>query len=132
MITHDTHGRRRYRLLRTVAAGLLLAATLNGAALAGKPPPSDSGGLGSCAVTPNPVAVGAQYTINAWSLGANRSVNVFVQGSGGTNTFFRYTDASGSTSVTWYANWAGTNQVTVKSSGGRKTSVLATCSFSAY
>jgi hypothetical protein len=54
---------------------------------------------------------------------------VYVQGSGGVNTFFRYTDASGSTSVTWWATWTGTNSVSIYSAGGRKPALLASCSF---
>lgn len=115
------------RAVRAALAASILVVALGGTALAGKPAPS--GGNGSCSVTPNPVALNAQYTVTGTNLGASRSVNVYVQGSGGMNTFFRYTDASGTTSVTWYASWTGSNNVSIYSSSGRKEALLASCSF---
>lgn len=115
------------RTLRAALTAVVLVATLSGTTVAGKPGAGTGGG--SCSVSPNPVSIDAQYTATGWNLGANRSVNVYVQGSGGVNTFFRYTDASGSTSVTWWATWTGTNSVSIYSAGGRKPALLASCSF---
>ena len=125
-------GMGRRRLLTSVlAAGMLSAAVLTaGPALAGKPPPSGGGGgNASCQVSPNPVALGAGYTVLGSGLTPGGMVNVLVSNSGGSNWWSAQADTGGRIAVPAYANWRGANTVKI-TTGGRRPSTLATCSFS--
>lgn len=122
---------------RRFLGGVALAALLLGGsptgALAGKPGGGGStgGSSGTCSVTPNPVAVGADYTVKGSNLGANRYVNVNVSDAVGTTTFFAQTDGAGSVTVVWHAYRSGTSTVKITDNSTKRTSgtVLASCSF---
>jgi hypothetical protein len=115
----------------SVIAALLVLALLSGTAFAGRGGSKNGGttSTGSCTVTPNPVAVGANYTIYGKSLGANRLVNVQIQDVAGTTVFNLATNSLGSVSVTWHSYWTGTSKVTIYDSGGRSLVFLTSCSF---
>src|SRR5438046_886247 len=83
----------------------------------GKPSPVPSG---SCAVTPNPVAVGADYTITASALAPNELVNVLIEDSSQTTAWNLQSDAAGGLSLTWHSYWTGTSTVSFYDQTGRK------------
>jgi hypothetical protein len=90
-----------------------------------------SGGSGSCSANPNPVTVGADYTLVGTGLGAYTIVNVLISDSSSTTSWNLQADANGTSTLVWHSYWAGTTKVTYKKSSGRnKTTVVATCSFS--
>src|SRR6185295_16260772 len=98
-LTEPTRG----QLWRTLCAVTVVAVSMSvaGPALAAKrvssPPMS-----GSCAVNPNSVAVGANWTLTGSNLGAYALVNVLISDSaGGINSWNLQADAAGTTSVTW-------------------------------
>lgn len=122
-------GRAR-RILVTVAVAAFAVGTLAGPALAGKPTGGSTSTTGSCSVTPNPVAVGANYTISGSKLGAGRFVNFHVTDAGGTTVFNRQSDSSGNASVTWHSYYRGTSSVRIDDVSGRKAVTVARCSFS--
>lgn len=119
-------------VLQAVLEGAIVAAMvavlIAGTALAAKPGPAPSGG-GSCYVTPNPVAVGGQYTFWGSGFKAGELLGVTVSDSHGTQAFTLQADASGNASVSSYASWAGTSTVKVVDNGGRKKVFLTSCSF---
>jgi hypothetical protein len=114
-------------LVTLLIFGLIAATTLAApGAHGGKPA---SGQAGSCSITPDPVAVGADYTIWGSELPADAIVNVEVSDSHGTALFIMGTDAYGNVSVTWHPYWAGTSTVSVSYKPRNKTVQLATCQF---
>lgn len=82
---------------------------------------------GSCTVTPNPVNVGAQYTVNGTGFTAGELLDVYVQDSHGTQALMTSADTSGNFSVSSYASWSGTDTVSVYDNGGRKMVYLTGC-----
>lgn len=122
------------RILRTItrslALGLLVLSLTSGPAAAGKPGGSSTP-QGSCSVEPNPVAVGADWTITGIGLGAYTITNLQIKDSMGTSSWNLQADASGMVRLTWHSYWAGTSTATFYSSG-RKATVLARCTFSVY
>lgn len=120
------------RLARVGAAGasaVLVVALLASTTLAAKPGGGGSASGGTCYETPNPVALGALYTVYGNNLGTNISVDVNVTDSAGTTVLMGYTGSTGSVVVSSYAGISGTYQVTIVGLGGHKTKLLATCSF---
>jgi hypothetical protein len=131
--------RRPVRGRRTglAAAALAVAAlTILGAsapALAAKggggKPSGGSTPTGTCWANPDPVAVGADYTLTGSGLGAGTLVNVLISDSGATTSWNLQADASGTTSVTWHSYWTGTSNVTFQVNGRHGFSTVASCSF---
>lgn len=120
------------RAARSTAIAAVVLTLAAGTAFAGKPGGGGgTSGGGSCYVTPNPVAVGSMYTVYGSKLGTNLSVNVKVTDSHGTTTLMNYTGTSGSITVSSYASWSGAYGVSIVSTGGHKTQLLASCSFQA-
>jgi hypothetical protein len=121
----------RRHLWRTLCAVTVVGVSLSvaGPAIAAKPG-STSTMTGSCAVNPNPVAVGAGYTLTGSNLGAYALVNVLITDSAGTTSWNLQADASGTTSVYSYAYWSGTNSVKFLKSARHGTTTVAACSFS--
>ncbi len=120
------------RKFLAVALAAVLLLTLSGTAFAAKGGHGGGGGTtpsGTCSVSPNPAALGGSFAVTGAGLPANTFVNVDVSEAAGTQTYFAMTDASGSFSASGWASVAGTNSVSVTTSSGRKTAVLATCSF---
>ncbi len=128
------------RLPRTILVVLLLGAltvaVTAGPALAAKGGNGrggggggTSGGYGSCAVTPNPVAVGGKYTVNGSGFKPYELVTVWVSDSHGTQVLFPPVSSTGTFSISSYASWAGTSTATVYDNGGRSLVYLTACSF---
>lgn len=84
---------------------------------------------GACAVTPDPATVGGTYTVDGWGLPADQFVSVVVQDSHGSMSWFAQTDSDGLVSVSSWASWAGTSNVSVSQTRHHKATVLASCSF---
>jgi len=119
--------RHRWRSLATVAVvatSLCVASPAMAAKRVSSPPTT-----GSCAVNPNPVAVGAGYTLTGSNLGAYALVNVLITDSAGTTSWNLQADASGTTSVSSYAYWSGTNSVKFMKSARHGSTTVAACSF---
>ena len=111
-------------LALVLAIGLMGSALAGGSALAAKGGNGGkhvgggtTSGYGTCSVTPNPVAQGAQSTINGSGFAPNASLTYFVLGSGGTQMGFVGTDATGSFSTTAQFGWLGTNTVSISGGG---------------
>ncbi len=88
-----------------------------------------TGATGSCSVTPDPVAVGADYTLVGKDLGANTVVNVLISDSMGTTSWNLQADAGGTTSVTWHSYASGTSSVVFQKSRHHGFTQVASCSF---
>jgi hypothetical protein len=84
---------------------------------------------GSCSVLPDPVAVGDPYVITVTGLSPNHFVDVDVATQIGVTGFMRYTDSSGSTSVSATAQVPGTSDVSVWDTSRHKPALVASCSF---
>lgn len=84
---------------------------------------------GSCSVSPNPVAVGAQWTVTGSNLGANAIVDVLITDSAATTAFNIQADASGNLTDTWHSYNTGTSKVTMKEASHNKQVTVANCSF---
>ena len=123
------------RSIVVLAHGVLVATLAMGALgsspVAAKGPPSGgtSSGSGTCYVTPNPVAVGSDWTMSATNLPASTFVNVYDVWSGGTTVWMLQTSSTGTTSLTWHSYVAGTTTITIKTATSKKTSTLASCTF---
>lgn len=92
-------------------------------------PGSGGSTSGSCAVTPNPVAVGADYTITGTNLGANAVVNLLLTDSHQTTSWNLQADASGTSKLVWHSYWTGTTTATYNKSAKHGSTTVATCSF---
>src|SRR5207249_4879367 len=98
-------------------------------AMAAKPVRSSTGS-GSCRVSPNPVAVGAAWTLTGSNLGAYALVNVLITDSaGGINSWNLQADATGTTSVTWHSYASGASSVKFMKGERHGTTAVAACSF---
>lgn len=84
---------------------------------------------GSCSVTPDPVAVGDDYTVVGSGLEAGLLINVLVEDWMGTAAFADQTDPTGSFSVTWRGYWSGPHTVSVFDISGVKPKLLTSCAF---
>jgi hypothetical protein len=115
---------------------LVVGALAAASGIAAASPPSKSGGgttggsTGSCGESPNPVAVGATYTIRGSGLPANQLVSVAVTDAAGTQWGSVQTSATGAMSFTGPATVRGGYAVTISGSG-KHASTLASCTFSA-
>jgi hypothetical protein len=96
--------------------------------------PGGGGGTtsGTCWVNPNPVAIGADYTLTGAGLGAYAVVNVLITDSGNTTSWNLMADASGTAAVTWHAYWTGTTSVSFLKSSRHGSTTVASCSFAVY
>ena len=93
-------------------------------------PGSTSGGSGGCYVTPNPVAIGGNWTLTGTGLGAYTLVNVLItDASGGINSWNLQADANGVVTDTWHSYWSGTTNVKFNVTNHNKRTTIATCSF---
>ena len=122
------------RVGRAVTVPVVLAGALavGAPAFAAKPGASGStGGTGaSCSVTPNPVAVNADYTLTVVGLGSGTIVNeVVTDASGNAKVWQLQANSSGSTSVVGHTYWAGQSNVTIQKQVRHGWSTMATCSF---
>jgi hypothetical protein len=108
--------------LSTIAARPALAA--------GKNQPVTS--ARKCFVTPNPVSndVEGYYTIAGSGFTAYQSLGVYVAGASGTAILMTYADSAGNFAVQgWAPSLVSDGTWNVSIAGGRKWTVLATCSF---
>jgi hypothetical protein len=95
-----------------------------------KPSRPASGSVGSCAVNPNPVTVGASWTLSGSHLGGSALVNVMVTDAAGSVTSWNLqADTSGAISSTWHSYAAGTSNVKILEGGRHGSTVVAACSF---
>jgi hypothetical protein len=109
---------------------LLVVGLMAGTAFAGKPSRGGTTGAGACSVNPDPVAVGADYTLTGTGLGAYAIVNVMISDSGVVSSWNLQADANGTSTLVWHSYWSGATKVTYqKSSGHHGYSVVASCSF---
>ena len=115
-------------LAEGVLISLLVVGLLAGSAIAGKPNRTPSP-TGSCVVAPSEVVVGADWTLKAQNLGADRFVMVRITNGGSTTAFNLGSDSAGSLSLTWHSYWPGTAKVELFDNGGRRLAYLTTCSF---
>ena len=119
------------RARRFVFMGLAVAAVLGLATAAEAAHLSGSGSTsGTCAESPNPVAVGGIYTIAGSRLPASQLVNVSVTDARGTQWGSVMTSSTGTMTFTGQATVAGSYSVKI-TGGGRKASTYASCGFSA-
>ena len=95
----------------------------------GKPTAAAPQPSGSCWVNPDPVTVGADYTLTGSGLGAGTLVNILISDSGATTSWNLQADASGTASVTWHSYWTGTSRVTFQVNARHGFSTVASCSF---
>ena len=116
----------RRALIAHVMAGVVLVGPIAGTALAG---PHVSAARGSCSVAPNPVAVGATWTMSGSNLGASKNFTVTVSDAGGTQYFFLASTSTGTMTFSWHSYYAGTSSVAIVDASGRKASTVASCSF---
>jgi len=123
------HRLRTLSTIAVVAISMCVAAPALAAKPAAKPGGGGSTGGGTCSVNPNPVAVGAGYTLTGRSLGAYALVNVLITDSAGTTSLNLQADASGTTVATSYAYWSGTNSVKFMKSARHGSTMVASCSF---
>lgn len=91
----------------------------------GKPSPATLG----CAITPNPVASGAYFTITGSGYPTGHQLLVQISNSYGTSALFTGADSSGQFAVSAQAVWAGAHGVTVTDNSLRKPAVIGSCSF---
>lgn len=117
---------RFFRVLATIPA--IAAFAIPGYAFAkGKP---NSSATALCWATPNPVAVGGDFAVAGSGLPSNVLVNVWVTDSVGTQWTSAETSAAGEMSVPGHASYSGAYAVRI-TSGGTRSTALATCSFAA-
>jgi len=131
------HRAKSMRLRGAALAVLVIGALMSGpVAAASKGGGGDKGGrtrtvTGTCSVSPNPVANGAQYTISGTGYNPGQMLDVF-SGDGG--IVFAQANGDGNF-TTWdrasFLN-TGTKTVNVYEMGDRHMTVLATCSFDVY
>ena len=129
-------GSMRTRMRESMLAALMIGALMT--ASLGAVPREDNGnrrtknaGTGTCAVTPNPVANGSQYTISGTGYQPGQMLDVF-SGDGG--IIYAQADGNGNF-ITWDRatfQKMGTKTVNVYEMGDRQMTVLATCSFDVY
>jgi len=116
---------------------LLVVGLIAGSAFAAKGGNSGTGshhggssGAGACSVTPNPTAVGATFTVSGTGLTPGEMIDVYVANWHGGTWYFAGVSSTGSFSATGWADWAGTQTVSVYDMYATRGGVLASCSFS--
>ena len=120
---------------RFLAVGLaaVLLLTLSGTAFAAKGGNkggnTGAGPVAACAVNPNPVVVGGDWTVAGTGLPANTYVNVWESDAYSTTIWFAQTDGSGSLSITWHSYNAGTSTISFTTALTNHSTTLATCTF---
>ena len=95
----------------------------------GKPGGGGTTTAGSCSVNPNPVTVGADYTLTGTGLGAGTIVNILISDSGTTGSWNLQADSNGTSTLVWHSYWTGTTKVTYQVNGRHGSTVVASCSF---
>ncbi len=109
-----------------LAAGTALAAKGGGGGHNG----GSSTTSGICAVTPDPVAVGADYTLAGANLGAGTLVNIMIADPNSTSSWNLQADAAGTVELVWHAYWPGTSNVKFQTANKHHGwTTVATCSF---
>ena len=88
-----------------------------------------SASIGSCSASPDPVALGADYTLTATNLGSGTIVNVLTTDSMGTTSWNLQADNNGTTSVTWHSYSRGTTNVKMQVHNKNKWQQVGSCSF---
>jgi hypothetical protein len=129
VFSHSAQAIAEGALISLLVVGLMAGTAFAGKGGSGKP---IGGGTpaGSCSVNPDPVAVGADYTLTGTGLGAGAIVNVMISDSGVVSSWNLQADASGTSTLVWHSYWTGTSKVTYqKSSGHHGSTVVASCSF---
>jgi hypothetical protein len=114
------------RIGQAALVAILMAILISGTVFAGKPGGSTSG---SCSVSPNPTAVGADYTLTATGLDAYALVNVLISDSNSVTSWNLQADASGTSVLVWHSYWTGTSSVTYQQNNGHRSTTVANCSF---
>jgi hypothetical protein len=126
-IDSTRRGALRPRFALAIAMTFALASLAPGTVLAGKPSPNPTGS-GTVAVNPNPVAMGAQFTVTGSGFSAGTQLTVKWVTPTATSYRFIGTDANGRFSITDAIWERGTFPVEVWQSGGRKSSLKASTS----
>jgi hypothetical protein len=123
--------RTPWRMLAVLAVGALLTFPSIAASKGGGGGKTKTTGSQTCAVTPNPVANGTQYTISGTGYKPAQMLDVF-SGDGG--IVFAQANGDGAFSTWDRASFlsTGTKTVNVYEMGDRHMSVLATCKFDVY
>lgn len=85
----------------------------------------------ACSVTPDPVSVGGQYTVSGGGYQPDLRVMVQSQDSVGSQYLGTTTDSAGAFSVSSYASWSGTYNVSVFDMSGSKPALVGSCTFTA-
>jgi hypothetical protein len=136
MHRRPVRGRRTGLAAAALAVAALTTLGASAPALAAKGggggKPAGGGGTttaGSCSVNPDPVTVGADYTLTGTGLGAGTLVNVLISDSGATTSWNLEADASGTAAVTWHSYWTGTSKVTFQVNGRHGFTTVASCAF---
>ena len=118
-------GAVRPRFMLAIAMAFALATLAPSLASASKPSPSPSG---SVSVDPNPVAMGAEFTVNGSGFSAGTQLTVKWATSTATSYRFVSTDANGRFSMVDAIWERGTFRVEVWQAGGRKSTLKASTS----
>ena len=117
-------------VLVKTAIGMSAAAVLLTPAAAFAGHGSASSATGTCAVSPNPVAVNTSYTTDGFNLPSSVIVDVLAtDATGATSSLTAMTDGSGFVSVSQHAWSAGPASVKITDTS-RHHNLLASCSFS--
>ena len=135
MSKHRRPGDRRPGLVLAslaVAGVTLLGASSPAMAAKGGGGKPSAAPTGTCSANPDPVAVGADYTLTATGLGAGTIVNVLITDARSTTSWNLEADASGTSSVTWHSYTAGESKVVYQKSNRRGWTTVASCSFQVY
>jgi hypothetical protein len=126
--------RLSFRLSRSLPALLIGALAVSAIAarpaVAGKNQPTSTSR--QCFVTPNPVSNDVQgyYTIAGSGFTPYQSLGVYVAGASGTAILMTYADGAGNLAVSgWAPSLVADGTWNVSIAGGKRWTVLATCSF---
>lgn len=112
------------------AAALAALVAVPTPAFAARKTTHNSSSAASCSVSPGTVSQYSGYVVSGTGLPANTMVNVYVSDSVGTQWSSAVTDGSGNVSVSGYASYTGTYNVSITNTD-RQLTQLASCSFQA-
>jgi len=123
-----------HRILVLAAVVALLGAALTaGPVLAGKGGKgghNSSVGYGSCYVTPNPVAAGAEFTIYGSKYAPGEGLTLRIKDAMGSTFRWTIADANGNFTTTSRVSYPGANTASVYDTLTSK--LLGSCSFQSY
>ena len=90
---------------------------------------SGGSGSGSCEVMPNPVSVGADWTVAGTGLPSSAFVNILESDSVGTTAWFLQTSPTRTLSQTWHSYNVGKSTIQITTAAAHRKITLATCYF---